>query len=430
MANPKIKHMKEKKFTTSGVMFIVFSLALTVALFFGLIYVQNMLSEDIVYKEIVVAKQDIPEGLVLTEENIGTHLTTKQVNIMDLTTSTLYTTETLLGKQARVNLVAGESVMEKDFMDIDEFTKNFANPIEVSIDVSVLANADAGKLRQGDLVNIAMTRSIEEATVQGGSATVSTSLLDEETKDEEYMATAKNTWSVDWEKEFEAFYVMENAYVAKATDAAGLELAPTDVESNAGILVLVIDKSAELLLNEALANGENLRVSKILMANPEAQNKTDVSAGDISGGDVEISMDTDVLVEITSVVSEVEGSAVLKDSNGTDCLTITLAEDMEATLEETNADGIYSAVVNAVSTDRNVFWTLTNQAPNESVVIDLPENALGYTGAQFVENDSTVQICLEVVEGQWLYVGYAQYDGVEDKQAACTELLNYVTVIE
>ena len=58
---PKIQKIKQpkKKIKASSLAFVLLSLVLTIALFFGLVLLQNVLSEKIVYQSVVVAKEEI-----------------------------------------------------------------------------------------------------------------------------------------------------------------------------------------------------------------------------------------------------------------------------------------------------------------------------------------------------------------------------------
>lgn len=103
---PKIQKIKQpkKKIKASSLAFVLLSLVLTIALFFGLVLLQNVLSEKIVYQSVVVAKEDIPENTILTMENADKYLTMKNLNILDMTSTTLTSADDLLGRKARVML--------------------------------------------------------------------------------------------------------------------------------------------------------------------------------------------------------------------------------------------------------------------------------------------------------------------------------------
>ena len=121
---PKIKKIhKENNIKASSVMLIVLSFVLTIALFFGLIVLQNKFSQEIVYQPVLVAKIDIPAKTIITQENINKYFTTKQINVLDITSGDLSSADNLIGRQAIVDLIAGENVMLKDFEEISIYTK-------------------------------------------------------------------------------------------------------------------------------------------------------------------------------------------------------------------------------------------------------------------------------------------------------------------
>lgn len=333
---PKIQKVKQpkKKIKASSLAFVLLSLVLTIALFFGLVLLQNVLSEKIVYQSVVVAKEDIPENTILTMENADKYLTMKNLNILDMTSTTLTSADDLLGRKARVMLSKGECVTLKDFEDVNAYTKDITDPVEVSIEIASAANADGGKLRTGDLINITMMYTKDQLNYSGASSGVSTSKdidnstgrnwfsgyeLEEDTSDNNTVTTTAEDGTVTsvttedditttvtttpdgqisfevtdnpeaavtpapitptitdvtenpYEYKMNAYnydsyskYVMENVCVSKVLDSNGAEIASTDKEATASILVFTISKADEPILNEALVNCTNMRISKVL----------------------------------------------------------------------------------------------------------------------------------------------------------------------
>lgn len=333
---PKIQKVKQpkKKIKASSLAFVLLSLVLTIALFFGLVLLQNVLSEKIVYQSVVVAKEDIPENTILTMENADKYLTMKNLNILDMTSTTLTSADDLLGRKARVMLSKGECVTLKDFEDVNAYTKDITDPVEVSIEIASAANADGGKLRTGDLINITMMYTKDQLNYSGASSGVSTSKdiddstgrnwfsgyeLEEDTSDSNTVTTTAEdgtitsvttengitttaTTTPDGQTSFEVTdnpeaavtpapitptitdvtenpyeykmnaynydsyskYVMENVCVSKVLDSNGAEIASTDKEATASVLIFTISKADEPILNEALVNCTNMRISKVL----------------------------------------------------------------------------------------------------------------------------------------------------------------------
>jgi hypothetical protein len=76
---------------------------------------------------------------------------------------------------------------------------------------------------------------------------------------------------------------LENIYVEKVLTADGKEIAPTDIETSASIIVLIVPKSIELELNSVLANCETMRISKVLYeVKPKDLYKDPTSSKDIA----------------------------------------------------------------------------------------------------------------------------------------------------
>ena len=292
---PKIEKMKKprEKMNPSSLLFVGLSLLLTVGFYFGLIIVQNLLLEDVTYKQVVVAKNTIPENTIITEENAPEYFTLKQINILDATEGCLSEVSGLYGQKARVDLYTGEEITLKDFENISAYTEDFKDPVEVSIKISDIADADGGKLREGDLVNLTMmftneqlglTTSGQTSSIQTTTTESSTSLFESfesvtenteessvETSSVEEVNPAINVESdvtsatiATYRYDSWAQYVLEDLYVSKALDSSGVEIASTDTDSSASILIFVIEKENEADLNNALANCSALRISKVV----------------------------------------------------------------------------------------------------------------------------------------------------------------------
>lgn len=291
----KIKKVRKEKIkkSASSVLFMGLSFFLTIALFIGLVIAQNLLTDKIIYKEILIARIDIPRNTIITEDNIEAYFTKKNINILDVTSGNMTNKETLLGKKAIVPLYAGESVSEKDFEDLSKYIEGFENPVELSIQIPDIASADGGKLREGDLINLTMMFTNEQLGKEdyktnpyinsdnyysdpnsnGFLPTIDEQeviISDENVSEDVNIEVNENLIN---EKEFEmttseyryetwAQYVMENLYIHKALDSSGIEIDPTDTEASASILIFIIDKSNEADLNNALANCTAMRISK------------------------------------------------------------------------------------------------------------------------------------------------------------------------
>lgn len=312
----KIKNINKLSFKgkASSLAFALLALVLTIIAFGGLLFLRNMVSDKIIYQSVVVAKQEIPENEIITTANATSYFTMKDVNTLDTTSGYMTSVDGIMGMQAKVSLLQGEIVSEKDFRNVAKFTEDFADPIEISVDIGAIANADGGKIRGGDVVNIAMMFDREQLGLTGSLETVSqvngtgkllslpdlsmaddddgsidldsliddedesdlfeddTTVLPEEVQEPVTITTDEMTdGDSKYNFEYYANYVLENVYVSKALDSAGTEISPTDKDSTASILIFVIDKSEESAVNNALANCSNIRVSKVVNKELEAE---------------------------------------------------------------------------------------------------------------------------------------------------------------
>lgn len=341
----KIKkiHKFDLKEKASSLVFALIALVLTAIVFGGLLFLQDMLTEEIIYQNVIVAKTDIPENEIITEANASSYFTTKDINVLDATSGYLTSLDAIIGKQSKVSLLQGEIVSAKDFKDLQKYANNYNNPVEISVDVGSIANADGGKVRSGDLINLTMmfsreqlryTSTLDTVSQVNGSDSIFTvdfgnsesitefdtedlsmeddieSLIDEdnsfdnnstETKVVSPLPIETNTSSDDSSYFFEYYakYVLENIYVVKALDSSGNELSPTDTSSSANILVFVIDKKDESAVNNALANCSNIRVSKVV-------EKADIveSSGFSNTVDQEVNADTEEASDEDPVTEE------------------------------------------------------------------------------------------------------------------------------
>lgn len=309
-----VKNIKERRINlslkgkASSIAIAMLALVLSILVFGLLLFVQNELTDEIIYQQVVVAKVDIPDNEIITQANAPTYFELKNINVLDITSGFMTEVDSIIGKQAKVSLLKGEIVSEKDFKNNPSYLEDLQNPIEISVDVGAIANADGGKIRGGDVVNLTMMYTRSQLNMDHTLNTVSqingTSLsyiptldfgidddsvivnyddellfddeiIDENIDDEikiidtsanEASSISVTTTSPLGEYIFEYYskYVLENLYVVKALDSSGTEISPTDTTSSASILIFVIEKENETALNNALANCSNIRISKIV----------------------------------------------------------------------------------------------------------------------------------------------------------------------
>ena len=276
---PKVKKIKTKKerqpITFSSIMFIGISLIISIALCLGLVAVQNFLIDDITYKTVLVAKEDLPINTIITEKNMNTYFETKEINILDTTRDTLEEGYNLIGQKSLTPIYKGEPVYLKDFENIQYYVDIMENPIEISFPIESISSAAGGKIREGDIINLSMCFNEKQlgkntSSSQGLSVSQGLSISDMPHEYEEFINVDDildkgyilNGSDTEYTFDRHATYVMENLYVTKVLDSSGLEITWDNEESAPSIIVCIIEKDHELFFNNALSNGSTIRLSK------------------------------------------------------------------------------------------------------------------------------------------------------------------------
>lgn len=303
----KLKRDEKKfKFKTSSLMFALMAFLITCVVFFGLIGLENYFSNQIVYQQVVIAKTEIPDNTIITEDNASQYLEISSVVVTEVTANTLTSADNILNMQAKITIDANSIVTTNEFEDLSVYTENMEDPIQISVDVSDIASADAGKIRAGDLVNLTVMAdadSLEGATDSDSSSitiidssasaapteddsesTVTDESTTDETSSSEVISDEPVEETDEVAKEYSGItynsysqYVMENIYVTAVYDSSGTEIDPTDTESNATIIEFTIEKADEPFFNNMITNFTNIRISKVLVKSEE---KTTYTVGE------------------------------------------------------------------------------------------------------------------------------------------------------
>ena len=292
------KSMKKPR-KKGSIGFGLLALVLAFLTFVGMMFLQNYLTSQVVYQTVISAKVDIPERITITAENASKYLGTKNINMLDMTKNTVTDVNDIIGKQARISLDAGCVLTKNDFEDISVYADGFTDPIEVTIDVSNIANANAGKIRNGDIINVTALMS---KTNKSDSAVSYISLMEPIVADEDVVEPTTETETTT-ETEIEAettaeaettvtppetaktsvfenngyvvskesTYVIKNVLVTHVYDSNGVELLASDKESNASLIKFTIERADERDFNTIIGNSDNIRISRVLRKD-ETQN--------------------------------------------------------------------------------------------------------------------------------------------------------------
>lgn len=293
----RVKKMKEKvpmKERLGSLFFTILSLAIAVVVFAGFMVLQSVFSENIIYKEVLTVVKNIPEGEILTEENIKEYFGIKKVNELYAVSESVAPgdMEKLVGLKARVPLYVGEEVVPTDFTNVNVYLDYIENPVEMSIATGGIAGTDGGKIRAGDIVNITMMFTKEQLGMNGSSngstgtntgvynpSSSSSGTMDdylsgegankgtgEQTSEKPQLGslTSVSDTTTGYNFGYYAKYMLENIYIKEVLASDGSVISPTDTTSVAAIFIVVVPKEIELQLNNIISNCSSMRISKVL----------------------------------------------------------------------------------------------------------------------------------------------------------------------
>jgi len=135
--------------TVIGIICIVLALGIT----FGIAPLVNRISDQKV--EVVQLKNNVERGHIIT----GDDITTVQVGALNLSSKTVKSGESVIGKYASTNLYAGEimisdHVSEKSNSADDVLSSLDGSKVAISVDIGSYAQGLSDKLQNGDIVSV------------------------------------------------------------------------------------------------------------------------------------------------------------------------------------------------------------------------------------------------------------------------------------
>ncbi len=204
---------------------VMISLFIAVALFFGLIILQQNLLAPNGTSKVYVANKTIEKGTVLDSQNLNTLFTKTELNNEAIIEGAIYTEDELLELEGKIlsrDMLKGEGLSSLRVVNKDDILANSDYVVEIGINSGDISEVVGGILREGDLVNI--------------------SSVDPVTKDSSLL--------------------LDNVYIDKAFSSDGTRIARTDSMAAARVNVLVTSKEAEANLNKAIELG-GIKISKI-----------------------------------------------------------------------------------------------------------------------------------------------------------------------
>ena len=204
---------------------VMISLFIAVALFFGLIILQQNLLAPNGTSKLYVDNKTIEKGTVLDSQNLNTLFTKTELNNEAIIEGAIYTEDELLELEGKIlsrDMLKGEGLSSLRVVNKDDILANSDYVVEIGINSGDISEVVGGILREGDLVNI--------------------SSVDPVTKDSSLL--------------------LDNVYIDKAFSSDGTRIARTDSMAAARVNVLVTSKEAEANLNKAIELG-GIKISKI-----------------------------------------------------------------------------------------------------------------------------------------------------------------------
>lgn len=211
---------KEKKI---GVKELVISIVLALLLFICLLVIESSFLSKYDKTTVVVAKCTVPKSTQITEKNIGLYFEEKEIPANLVPQSAIFSKDTLINKIVSLSINQGEILMENRFLDEQKYLAKISNPMEMGISVSSAAQAAGGTIRRGDIVNI-------------------------------YVVDTQTKQSTE---------ILHEAYVCRAFNQEGIEIAGENAEDQCMEFVIYIDSMQEQFVSEKIDNG-NIYINKVL----------------------------------------------------------------------------------------------------------------------------------------------------------------------
>ena len=201
----------------------VISLGLALLLFGVLIMIQQSMMEEPPSKWVICAKANIPENMVLTEENISLYVVKQDIPVMWLPEGYLTSIEQLYGMISEAEIAKGSILCSSVFNDYEQYYEGYQELSWVSVPIRELYEGVAGSLRQGDYIDIYL---IQES-----------------------------------DKQYSCEMLQERVPIAAAYTNQGAAIKADNKEGLCQLIVIPIEKEYAARFYEKLAQG-NIRIAK------------------------------------------------------------------------------------------------------------------------------------------------------------------------
>ena len=135
-----------------GVVAVAFVAALT--LFFVLLHVEKEALKAYETASVWVAGKEIPNGFVITKEDIEDYFEQKEVNKDILPIGYLTSVQALEEKQAVLDISKGTILTDNMFCSREMYAEQMKSPVLVGVKAEDISQMVSGVLRAGDMVHI------------------------------------------------------------------------------------------------------------------------------------------------------------------------------------------------------------------------------------------------------------------------------------
>lgn len=191
---------------------IVLAIFFALIAFICLVVLNNRISGAMDRVDVVIAAKTIPKNTLITEDNVGEYFTTIQAQSIFKTSNAVTNPHELIGQYA-LNGIWDKAPINQDMFQsqLDIFAA-YKKPVQASFNVANLSDAVCGRLRAGDYVDI---------------------------------------FGVDINQ---GKRIIENAYIFKAYDSAGVQISVSDTTAIATNFTIILESGEEEVLYEMLKN--------------------------------------------------------------------------------------------------------------------------------------------------------------------------------
>lgn len=219
---------------------IIAALVAAIAVFIAMLQMEkNMLSQ---YEKcpVLVAACDVPKGKVLDEDNFGTYLEVREIDVKLLPETAVTSSEAVRGLVPYYDMEEGTIVTQGMFEKIDEVTKDMAEPVIAGFKAEDMYQVVGGVLRAGDRIHI-----YNVCTVETGIQTEEGTMPQNGDREE---TITRLIW--------------EDVFVEEVFDQSGMTIPNEDKMTAAQRINVYLDKSDIETFYSELAQG-SLRAVKV-----------------------------------------------------------------------------------------------------------------------------------------------------------------------